>query len=260
MADGHEHPVGGEVLGGIRLHVAKANAADGPVAEHLVHLGVPPEVDLVVVERSLLHDLGSAKLVAPVNHGDLLGETRQEQGLFHRGISSADHDQLLVPEEESVACGAGRHAVAEQPVLAGDAQHAGGGAGGHDHRMGTELLVTGPDPERRRGEIDLGGCLVEHLRVEAGGLLLHELHELRAQDPFGEAGVVLHLGGQHQLAPGLQPLEHQWLEVRPGGVERRGETRGARADDHDVPFVHSVGHCPACPPTVPTRAYSCRGA
>ena len=60
-----------------------------------------------------------------------------------------------------------------------------------------------PDPERAAREVDRGHLLGEELGAEAGGLLPEAHHELGAHDALGEAGEVLDLGGEHQLAAGL---------------------------------------------------------
>jgi len=59
------------------------------------------------------------------------------------------------------------------------------------------------------------------------GLRLHLLHQPGALDDVGEAGVVLHVGGDGQLAAGLVALQHQGLEVGPGGVQSRRQPGGA---------------------------------
>ena len=64
--------------------------------------------------------------------------------------------------------------------------------------------------------------------------------------PFDESGVVLHLGGEHQLAAGLVAgrrglaLDDQGGELGPGGVDGRGQPGRARSDDDDLPgFGHA---------------------
>src|SRR5205807_228673 len=76
--------------------------------------GVPDEMDLLVGLRPVLHDLRSSQLVASVDHGDRVGELREEVGLFEGGVAAADDGDVLVAEEESVAGGAGRHAVVDE--------------------------------------------------------------------------------------------------------------------------------------------------
>src|SRR5207244_1109796 len=111
------------------------------------------------------------------------------------------------PEEEPVTGGARRDAAPSELFLPRDAQPSGARAGRDDHGAGPPLLVAGPDAEGPRREVHTGGRLVQELAPEPAGLLLHVLHELGAEDPVGEPRVVLYLGGQHELAAGVDPLE-----------------------------------------------------
>ena len=76
--------------------------------------------------------------------------------------------------------------------------------------------------------------LGEDLGAEALGLLPEVHHELGAHDAVGEAGEVLDVGRQHQLAARLVAgrrrlaLDDQRAEVGPGGVDGRGEPGRAR--------------------------------
>ena len=63
--------------------------------------------------------------------------------------------------------------------------------------------VADPDLERALAEVDRGDLRGEELGAEAGGLLAEVHHQLGAHDALGEAGEVLDLGGEHQLAAGL---------------------------------------------------------
>jgi hypothetical protein len=85
---------------------------------------VPEELDLGVGERPLLHDLRGAQLVAPVDDGDLVGELGEERGLLDGGVAAADHGDVLAAEEEPVAGGARRQAVADAGAALGlEAEH-----------------------------------------------------------------------------------------------------------------------------------------
>ena len=155
MADGDEE------AGGIELGLL---AGDGVLEAQAAHLGVPadvgdravpPELDLRVVPGAVLHDLGGPELVAAVDDGDLGAEPGQEDRLLHGGVAAADDGDVVVPEEEAVAGGARRDAVAEQALLVGDAEHEGAGAGGDDERVGERRGLVGvgvadPDVERPR--------------------------------------------------------------------------------------------------------------
>ena len=92
------------------------------------------------------------------------------------------------------------------------------------------------------GELDRGGLVGEEARAEALGLVAHRLHELRAHDPLGEAGVVLDLGRLLEQAAPEEALDDEGLEVRAGGVQRGGVAGRPAADDDDVldPVAHGA--------------------
>ena len=83
-------------------------------------------------------------------------------------------------------------------------------------------------------DVDVADHAEMHLGAETPSLGLHVLHQLRAQDPFWETRVVLHIGGFEQLAVRLVAHEHHRLQVGPGRVHRCRQARRARADDHHV--------------------------
>ena len=66
------------------------------------------------------------------------------------------------------------------------------------------------------------------------GLLAELQHQLGAKDPVGETGEVLDVGGEHELPAGADALDHDRVQVRPGGVDGRREPGRAGSDDDDV--------------------------
>ena len=114
-----------------------------------------------------------------------------------------DDGDVLAAEEEAVAGGARRQAVADQAVLGVEAEHQAAGAGTDDHGLGLVLGVTHPDLERPGVEVDGRDLLGDELGPEALGLLAEVQHQFGAHDPVGEAGEVLDVGGEHELAAGL---------------------------------------------------------
>ena len=100
-------------------------------------------------------------------------------------------------------------------------------------------MEVGPDVDLERflGEVDAGHVVAEELGAEARGLLAHLFHEFGTHDPVDEAGIVLDLGRQHQLAAGRDALDHQGLQIGAGRVHRGGQTGGTGSDDDDVTDV-----------------------
>jgi hypothetical protein len=155
----------------------------------------------------------------------------------------------VAAEEEAVAGGARRQAVADQTLFGFEAEHQGLCARADDHRMRPVLGVVHPDLERALAEIDAGDLLGDDLGPEPQGLLAHAVHQLGPHDALRKTGEVLDLGGEHQLSAGLVAragrftLDEQRGQVGPGGVDGGGEAGRARTDDDDVSyFWANVGH------------------
>ncbi len=72
---------------------------------------------------------------------------------------------------------------------------------------------------------------------------LHLLHQPRALDDLAEAGIVLDVGGDGQLAAGLQALHDDRLHPGARAVDRGRKAGGAGADDEHAGGVgrHVVG-------------------
>ena len=243
VADCDENPGHGQFSRRAVDRVAQQQARDRVTAEDIGDLAVPDELDLLVRERTVLHDLRRAQLVAAVHDVDLRGELRQERRLLHRRVAAPDDGDLLLAEEEAVARRAVRDAVAGEALLARDTDLAGCGARGEDDRLGlVHGAVTQRDLLHVARQVELDDVLVEDLGPELLGLLLHLGHELGAHDAFGEAGEVLDLGGVHELTTGLDGTrDEERGEVRARRIDRGGEARRAGTDDDDL------SHCSAFP-------------
>ena len=215
----------------------RRSALDLLVAQDVGDFRVPADVDLGVVDGALLHDLGAAELLAAVEHDDLGREPGQEAGLFERRVAAADDGHLLAAEEEAVTRRTGAHAAAAQARFVVEPQPQRGRAGGDDDRFGRVLHALRPQPERTSREIDHVDVRVDHPRPEPLRLLAELLHQLGALDALREAGVVLDVAGDHQLAAGGVAADDDGLEVGPRGVDRSGQSGRAGADDDDVAVV-----------------------
>src|SRR5262249_7205719 len=149
-------------------------------------------------------------------------------GFLHGGVAAADHADLLALEEEAVAGGAGGDAVAHEALLAGQAEQLGGGAGGDDEAVGGVLLGADLLPEGSLRAVDGSHVAKEKLRAEPGRLLLEDLHHLRTEDSFGEAGIVLDVRRDRELPARLRALHNRRSKVCARGVYRCGEPRRTR--------------------------------
>jgi hypothetical protein len=69
------------------------------------------------------------------------------------------------------------------------------------------------------------------------GLLLHLLHQPGALDDVGKARVILHVGGDGELAAGLNALHQHRLQAGAGGIDgRRVAGRPRPQNEHFAPM------------------------
>ncbi len=105
-------------------------------------------------------------------------------------------------------------------------------------------MVVGVEREGAVREVHTVDVGLKEVRAEATRLLLELDHQLRALDAFGEAGVVLDLGGDGELSAGLRAVDDEGFEVSARGVDGGGQARRPRADDDDFAvqslFRHAV--------------------
>ena len=94
-------------------------------------------------------------------------EAGQERRFLHGRIAAADHDDVLVAEEEPVAGGAPGDTVAAELLLLGQAEFLVGGAGGEDDggRL-VGLAGAGDHALEVTGERHFGDVVEHHLRAE----------------------------------------------------------------------------------------------
>ena len=109
-----------------------------------------------------------------------LGDVGQVQRFLDRGVAAADHRHVLALVEEAVAGGAGRHALAHELLLGGQAEVLGRCAGGDDQRVAGVGGLVADQRERLVAELDRVDVVEHDLGVEALGVLLEALHQLRA--------------------------------------------------------------------------------
>src|ERR1043165_7940114 len=248
VADGDEEALRREVVDFVRLEVADLERRDAALfrADDFVDGAVVAELDFRIRQRALLHDLRRAQGLAAVDDRHLRGKLRQERRLLHRRVAAADDRDLFAAEEESVAGRAVGDAETLQLFLRGEAALHGRGAGGDDQRVALEDVLVGGDLERMGAEVDALDLLHLEDGAEALGLLAHEVHELRPEDSFGEAGVVFNVRGDGELPARLQSFEDERSEVGAGEVDRGGASGRAGADDDHAVIgdaVHGGAHC-----------------
>jgi hypothetical protein len=115
-------------------------------------------------EQPVLEDLLGAQLAAAVDQGDVVGVVGQVQRFLDRGVAAADHRDLLAAVEEPVAGGAGRDALAAEPLLAGHAEPLGLRAGGDDEHVADVLVAAVADRAERRAALAMStSTIVSHI-------------------------------------------------------------------------------------------------
>src|SRR5262249_36772880 len=70
--------------------------------------------------------------------------------------------------------------------------------------------------------------------ADLGGLLFHLLHQPRALDHVGEAWIVFHVGGDGELAAGLNPADHDRLQHGARCIDGSRTAGRSRADDDNL--------------------------
>src|SRR5579864_1814876 len=237
--DKDEDPADGQLL-----HLAALLVADPPdlrVAGDLLHLRVEDELDLRVVARALDEDRLRAQLAAPVQDVHLRRVAREKVPLLDGGVSATHHGQLLALEERAVADGAVADAAAPVFLLAGHVEVTRQSAGGHDQRRRAQLLARLQAHDLDVAlDVDLADRLeVAHVDPEPARVVAHLHGQLGAEDRL-EARVVLDQLRVQELATERTAVDHDRLEVHPGGVQGGGQARRAPADDDHVVVAHGT--------------------
>ncbi len=244
MADEDKHAIDGHFAGRARFHIAQLYVLHHAVALDALDDRIPDEANLLIGEGALLQRRPGAQFVAPVDDGHLVGELGQEDTLFQGAIAAADHGHILAAEEEAVARATIADAAADVFRLAGHCQMLRRRSGGHDDRFGAVRLAMGFHGEGRAVQkIDLGHLFVDHPRAEMLGLPAHQLNHLRAgRRGLGvkQAGVILYLAGEGNLAAELQAGEDDRFQQRPRGINSRRQSGRAGANDHDSFLLHTL--------------------
>src|SRR5262249_39705891 len=107
-----------------------------------------------------------------------------------------------------------------------------------DHAVG-EVAGAGlaVELERPPRKVDLAHLVADELGPDMLGLLLHLLHQPGALDDVGEAWIVLDIGGDGELAAGLDALNQDRLQHGSGGIDRSRIARRPGTDDEELGAV-----------------------
>ena len=108
-------------------------------------------------------------------------------------------------------------------------------AGGKDDGLRQiDVAAVAGQAERALPEFELGHQIGNDLGADMGRLLLHLLHQPRTLNHVGKTGIVFHVGGDGELAAGLDALDQDRLQHRARGIHRGGVTGRAGTDNDDL--------------------------
>jgi hypothetical protein len=229
------------VHGAFQAHAGHA----GVVTQHLFQGLEGLEHDLARSHfvHQLVHQDGlGLEFVAAVDQIDLAGDVGQVQGFFDGGVAATHDAADLVAVEEAIAGGAAAHAAAHEGSFRGQAQVFGRCAGGDDQAVagvGATVADQGEGPLLKLHGVDV----VKHdLGVEALGMLLETLHQVRTLDTVHVSGPVVHFGGGHELTALSHAGDQKRFQVSAGGVNRCGVPGRAGAENQNLGMFGSGGH------------------
>ena len=95
--------------------------------------------DLVVVLNALAHNVRSTQIRLAYNHVHLLAQTCQIESLFTSSVATAYYGYSALAIEESVACGAGAHALTVVLLLVVQTKILGAGTCCYDYCISLNL-------------------------------------------------------------------------------------------------------------------------
>ena len=170
---------------------------------------------------------------------NLRGEAGEEGGFFAGGVAAAYDTDRNIAIERAIAGGAGGESVADEFFLVRQIEPPRGSSAGDDERFGFDPLSVDFDPVVFVARLEFLECSELEPRAEFFGLCLHAHDEVGAVDALGEAGEIFHCGGGGELSAGLFALQHEGRERSAPGINGRGESGAAGADDDN--FFHGWG-------------------
>ena len=229
MSDRDKDAVAAELPHGTAAQIAQPDPGDHGWfghAKNVVNDTVPDDLDLRVAKQPVLQDLLRPQGIAPMNERHPSGVVGQIDRLLDGGVAAPDDHDILAAKEKPVAGRASRNAKASEDFLARQAEPARLGAGGDDHRIADVEIPESPVSDKRPlPEIDRDDKIDDDPCPDVLGLLPHLLHQPRALDDLGKAGIVLDVGGDGHLPARLQPGDEERLQVGARRVNRRGIAR-----------------------------------
>ena len=243
MADGDEHALHLDVQIGLAGCRGETQSGDpAVVAKHLGNRAVPFDIDLVVAQQAVLHDLLGTQRVTAVNQRHRLADIGKIERFLDGRVTAANHRHIAVAVEKAVTGGTGGHAAPVECLFRFKPQPLGRGACGDNHRIGCHF-VPGIErhPERPRRGVERRDDVIDDPRADIFSLRLHLGHQPGPLDHLGETGVVLDIGGDGHLPAGLKAGDDHRREIGARSVDGSCQAGGTGTDDDDF-FMGDIRH------------------
>lgn len=235
MANRHPQSIHGDLFPRIGVEIADDDGGEAVWSGDGVFDRVwDHQLDLGIILGALHHDVGGAELRPSMDQQHLGAEFGEVVGLFHGGVTTANHSGSFAFVKEPVAGGTGGKAAAHQLSLAWETERPGGGAGGDDHSSGVDFAIAGPELEGFLRKVDTGDLVVDDLGAKALCLGGHIIHELLAHDGIAEPREILHLGGGGQLSTMLCAGEDRRLKATTSRIDCGCQACRAGTDNDGV--------------------------
>ena len=205
------------------------------LSEESLSLMLPEYLDILRLQDSILHHLTGTQLVSTNDKVDLLRQAREIDRVATGCVSTADDGNGLAFVEKPVAGSAGTHAGTHILLLLRQPEHLGRGAGGDDHRLGGDgvLTIYGSD-EGALTEVYLGDQSGADICTVPLSLLTQVVHHLETSHSLRITGEVLYRRGLRQLSARLQSLYDDGGAIGARSIDGNSVSRRTGADDQDV--------------------------
>ena len=237
VPNGDEYPMQFDIFHALAVGRGNAHASDAHgIAQNFIQSVVPLDRNLALGfarEQTVLQDFLRLQLVAAVDQGHMACDIGEVQGLFDRCIAATDDSDGLVAVEETVAGGAGRHALAHECGLAWQAKILRACTRCDDHRVRSVIACPAGKNKGPLRKINLFDIVVFNARSKTLRMLAHAFHQFRAHDTGVIAWPVIYLGRGHQLPANFNAGNHHRRQVRARGINCGGVASGAGANDDD---------------------------
>mmetsp|Transcript_29221 Transcript_29221/g.70482 ORF Transcript_29221/g.70482 Transcript_29221/m.70482 type:complete len:564 (-) Transcript_29221:179-1870(-) len=202
----------------------------GGLADYLREDGVPPYGDGGVFHDALGEDFGGSEGIPPMDHGDGLARPGQHQSVLHRRITPSHDQYVLAAIHVPIARRAAAHASPPQLVLPGHVQPVALRSRGNDDRMSLNRRRVRPHPDGTARRVYPHDLLCLEQRAEFHGLRPHQ-RDYRGSGDVEQSGVILDVDALAlQLSSHGRGDDHG-PQSRPGGVDRRAQSRRPASDD-----------------------------